>query len=542
MNREFRDRRRRGIGVGAMGRGITILLRDEFLTDVAAPLPSVRNSEPGPGQLKKSADSSNRVSIASGKLDWEGTAVSNFDNPGYAFTDNAGNGFPRAVGRVARVELEIKTSTSRPLVVGLSKSATVAVANTVLGLYFEAGAAARAFNASISGPTLFTWTVGVYTLWFVEFSAGGAILGKGGAIGSAIKLLWIDRNGTDAMLYPVGHGVSQMDWELDRVVLADRYMPVPLAYDTFSRANGALGSSEATGPDGQALSTLAWQFTSGIWTVSSNAAIATQSSGSNVITNGVFAADSDWTKGSGWAIGSGTANATASSADLTQTTPPLVVGTWYRVQYTISGYAAGSVRAVLGGVSLPAHAANGTFTEINRAGTTAFLMRGVGGFTGSIDNVSVSALPLADLFAIVQSSTPDVIADVGLTVASALGGKPAGLVLNLDSISNPQNFILCYHNGDGSIVLEECVNGVYGAPKFTTAVTYSAGAVLRVIRDGTSCRVFYNNAAVSTVQTMTANTNTLHGQFSTHSANSLDNFTIFPRGVMNEYVGLEAIN
>lgn len=84
--------------------------------------------------------------------------------------------------------------------------------------------------------------------------------------------------------------------------------------------------------------------------------------------------------------------------------------------------------------------------------------------------------------------------------------------------------------------------------KFTTATTwtnliyadftYSSGATLRVITyhsDASTLkvRVYYNNALIGTEQTVTDAgiiSNNKHGLFSTYSGNSLDNFTLFPRG------------
>ena len=81
--------------------------------------------------------------------------------------------------------------------------------------------------------------------------------------------------------------------------------------------------------------------------------------------------------------------------------------------------------------------------------------------------------------------------------------------------------------------------------KFTTATTwtnvpaasgtvvYSAGATLRVIKDGTKYRVYYNNLLVgaeATISDATLIDNTIHGLFSTYASNSFDNFTLWPRG------------
>ena len=113
-------------------------------------------------------------------------------------------------------------------------------------------------------------------------------------------------------------------------------------------------------------------------------------------------------------------------------------------------------------------------------------------------------------------------------------GTQAGLALNIDSTSNPQNFIIIYlttaslSSTTDTIKVDEVVAGVY-TNKASTAVTFSAGATLRAIKYGNSLDVYYNNAKVGSTLTMTANTNTLHGLFSTSSTNTFDDFAVWPR-------------
>jgi hypothetical protein len=112
--------------------------------------------------------------------------------------------------------------------------------------------------------------------------------------------------------------------------------------------------------------------------------------GAELVTNGDFATDNSWIKGSGWTISGGSANASNSTADLYQENV-VESGKYYKVTYTISNYVSGSVRA-----ELPSNAydgtlrsANGTYTETLLSGGTIFLFDARTSFTGSIDNVSV---------------------------------------------------------------------------------------------------------------------------------------------------------
>lgn len=303
----------------------------------------------------------------------------------------------------------------------------------------------------------------------------------------------------------------------------------------------SLGSSDAVGPDGQAVTAREW--TGDTWARVAGAAVNTPTLGADVIVNGNFAVDADWTKGAGWTIAAGKATATgAISTDLTAAVDPLTLGDWYQTEYTISGYAAGNVRLRLGGIGTNnAQAANGTFTDTARAIGTSLVMVAAG-FTGSIDNLSAKVLTLSELFASLQSSTADVLADVNVTLVSATDGKQAGLVCNLDSAATPANFVIAYLSGTTLAKLDKCVAGVY-TNVISAAVTYIAGATLRVIKDGTEYRLFYNGAAVGSAGTISDAgiiSNTLHGLFSTSPLNSLDNFQLMSRGTDNAYSGLDS--
>lgn len=114
------------------------------------------------------------------------------------------------------------------------------------------------------------------------------------------------------------------------------------------------------------------------------------------VTNGGFATDTDWTKGTGWTIAAGVASCDGSQAgnsDLEQTISGLTSGKTYSVTFTVSGYSAGTVRARLGGTNGTLRSANGTYTEsitASSAGTIA--IRGDADFVGNIDDVSIAPL------------------------------------------------------------------------------------------------------------------------------------------------------
>lgn len=509
-----------------LGGGVSYLLYDSFSTALAAG--AVNGTFADTGQTRTVVDTNSKLSITGGVASFA-TGGSAVGNPGLYYPSMARQAGLTVLGSVILttnvLEFGFDTNQSGVLSFGINP-------NTGGGLSIIDFASFKLVGAGIAA--------GVTYQLALSLKGTGCYFYIRGGVFTSWMLLWISIQ-SNAAVFPAIISEATTD-----VFIADNirvpialFIPQPLAYDTFTRANGALGSTETSGPDSQVLSAIAWAFTVGIWTIVSNAAVGSPASGADAIVNGAFASGANWSLGAGWAIAAGLLTGTATSADATQNPAVLTVGQWYRCVYTISAFAAGTAQLVVGGIAFPTHAANATYTETGRAVTTAYLFRGAG-WTGSIDNASALLLTTAELFSSVQVSSADVIYDVAITLPAALGGVQGGAVLNLDSTSSPANFILVYLDGRGNLVCEECVAGVYGAAKFTTAITYSAGATLRVIRDGTSLRAFYNNAAVSTVQTMTSNVNTRVGNFSTSPLVSFDNVLVMPRGTGGEYSGLDS--
>ena len=108
--------------------------------------------------------------------------------------------------------------------------------------------------------------------------------------------------------------------------------------------------------------------------------------GSEEITNGDFATDSNWSKNTGWTISGGTAN--KDSVDTNYLTQDFSGNGQFKITYTISGYVSGDVRLRVGtGFSTIIRTSNGTYTEYITKDSASFGFYGVGEF--SIDNVSV---------------------------------------------------------------------------------------------------------------------------------------------------------
>jgi hypothetical protein len=133
-----------------------------------------------------------------------------------------------------------------------------------------------------------------------------------------------------------------------------------------------------------------WRMGSG--TLDSYPLIADQTNatlGSELVVNGDFATDSDWTKQTGWTISGGKANALNSSGSSFYQASSLISGKSYKVSFDITNLSSGSV----------AYRVNSTEDYIAENGTHTITWLYDGSFnyiyflgdnfTGSIDNVSV---------------------------------------------------------------------------------------------------------------------------------------------------------
>lgn len=116
-----------------------------------------------------------------------------------------------------------------------------------------------------------------------------------------------------------------------------------------------------------------------------------------LVTNGTFASDTSWTKGTGWTIAAGVASSDASQAgnsDLEQNQAGglLQNGVAYQVTYTIT-LSAGTITPMIGGTAGTTRNSSGTFQETIYAGATQVIaMRADADFNGTVDNFQVTML------------------------------------------------------------------------------------------------------------------------------------------------------
>lgn len=117
-------------------------------------------------------------------------------------------------------------------------------------------------------------------------------------------------------------------------------------------------------------------------------------SSTNLITNGTFAADTNWTKQTGWTIAAGVADCDGSQSNTTLLfqDASLSPGLIYQVTFTISSYSTGSLYAKCGADGYGTEReANGTYIErIPDIGPpyTRIYFEASSDFIGKIDNVT----------------------------------------------------------------------------------------------------------------------------------------------------------
>jgi hypothetical protein len=142
------------------------------------------------------------------------------------------------------------------------------------------------------------------------------------------------------------------------------------------------------------------------------------------------------------------------------------------------------------------------------------------------DDFSVKAISLPTLFATIAGASSNQTA--AAKIATLTTGIQSGVVALLDSASNPQNFLIAYHNGT-SVLLDKCVAGTY-TNLITTTVAFTANAQIEIRRpSGNTFQLWYNGTQRGTDQTVSDAgiiSNTRYGLFSTHSANTFSEFSL----------------
>lgn len=514
-------------------------LLDTFAAAFAAG--SVNGTFCDTGQIRFVTDGNSKLSITANNTLSVATGGAGTGSPGLWYPS-----FSRTSGLVFLCNLTLADTASN-IAAGWDSNQSGASLDAIT---FAGGALTKVITGGspLNFGTGFAASATTYDIAVILRAAGAFYFVKGGVF-TNWTLMWSSGTAVNSPMFPViqqgggtttvftANGSAVSGKEKGPRVPLKTYLPMPSASDSFARANGALGSTNGLGaPEANGGNGLAW--TGSTFAIASNAAVNTPTTGSDVAVNGGFSADTDWAKGTGWTIAAGLASkAVGTQSDITETTG--AASTLYLVTYTVSNYASGTFTALAGTNTGTGRSANGTYAELIYANGTTIGVRATNTAVGSIDNVSYIPYITSSLFASVSGQSVDshVVANVTVSGTSFSGG-----VISLDSASNPQNYVLFYHDGTNAH-LEKYVAGARTS-LINTAATYNAGAPIQVVKFGTSYILYYNNAIVSTQQTVSDAgiiSNTLDGIYSTASSNTCSNFVTRPLGSNNEYSGLDLL-
>lgn len=502
----------------------TYTLHDMFLQDVATNAVNGTAALPGPGTRVVVDTVATKLSVAGGKLTCSGgKAVPAYGDPGYWLGATT-----RAAGIMYLGEFTVTDATSS-LELGWDTGQTGALDGNA---YRSTADTLKSYSGGTAGPTLYVPLDGTaYPFAVILRSTGAYDLVKESGLW---KLLWQSPSDATATVYP---GIAEYDavWTADNLRIPTRtWLPTPIAYDSFYRADGAIGVTDTSGPDAQVTPSLTWASGGSTWTISSSNAVNTPTETEQIV-NGDFASDvSSWTNTDWntfeWSAGQLHLVQSSGSYHSCYQGNPFVIGNWYHGSVNItrvSGtgkiiYQEGANTTINSGSSglltVRFHSTVGGVLRFRDNGTTAdeFLL----------DNASAKLLTLNTLFCTVPTSTSNVVASVATTITA---GTQAGLVLSLDSTSSPANCIIVYHDGV-NIHCDQLLAGTWSS-LLNTAATYAAGANIVAITDNGTLSCYYNNVKFATTAPNAAVlTYKNHGMFSTYSGNSLNNFTLFARG------------
>jgi hypothetical protein len=527
-------------------------LRDEFI--ISLPAGSVHNTPatPGPGTRTVVDTDGDALSIAGGAASFANPNSVSGD-PGYWL-----DAVSRVAGKYVKTQVT-PTATNAVFWAGWDLNQAGPAGAHAFRFKNTATSNLQSLESNTTGPVIGLYSASTsYELIIVLRSAGAYYYAKGGVY-ARWTLLWVDSSDSTGTVYPMLSDFSAI-LTSDFVRVPTRtYAPPVLARDSFTRANGALGSTETTGPDGQTATARAWESGGATWAVASNEAVNTPTTtGAELVTNGDMESGdppSSWTLSLATlssAADERTGGSGAASIDVARNgadsflayqTLTTVVGTWYVIdgwekRIDTSHWAAITVRdsggtwlidtAQLRSTSTSWVQKTGTFRAI---GTSTHVRldcfsSGADGTSNRFDDISVKVATLNELFTdIDDGSTSDYVAEIELDTVVA--GTQAGMVLNLDDATTPANFIIGYHDGVNA-KLDKCVAGTYTSV-ISAAAAYAAGAKLKVHKQGTSFELFYNNAKIGSTSTISDSgiiSNSKHGMFSTNSGNQLDNFTV----------------
>ncbi len=271
--------------------------------------------------------------------------------------------------------------------------------------------------------------------------------------------------------------------------------------------------------------------------------------GENLVVNGTFDTDSDWTKGTGWTISGGKANSDGSQTGTSNLFQNMGIlsNKSVKVEYTISNYSAGHLDLSFFGTGLPASEtranANGNYIwyvniPTGHNGNVGFSANS--SFVGSVDNFSVKVETEADFdFTRNSSATrvnPDyLIQDVSILSSnlvqngnfSELGAEEiTNGDFSVDGTLTTSSYTLGWYSPDSGISISDGkliitngasiggraygTNGVNGISFLTSGKSYKL--VYTIEENNDNALVFYHNGGSYVAAPNTVGTHTIYYQ------------------------------
>lgn len=396
-------------------------------------------------------------------------------------------------------------------------------------------------NAAVtaSGIEVGAYTAARHVYCLLHRATGYELYVKGGNY-THWTLLWTSDAGTFDPFPILGGRSATVYHEFVRAAFVG-IRPVLLS-DGFVRANGALigsvsdGLATLEGPVAGG-SNVTWAG-SATWTISGNKAVNTPGLGNELVTGGDMSSTTPWTKGTGWAIGSGVATKTAGTASSLYQIIASLAGKWLQISFDIARYVAGNVYPLTsGGTPSVGRSALGTsyiYTILAGAINQACGVYADAAFAGDIDNISLKQITAANLIAACKFGTPNVVVEMPIT---RLLGAQVGIALCVDDPTNPQNGIVVCPDGNGNLITYKILAGTWSILG-TAAMTYAAGTKLKSRISGGVVSSWYNDAKIGNDYTVTdvgVISNLYHGVFSTNPANTVNGIVVKALGVEGQH-------
>lgn len=166
-------------------------------------------------------------------------------------------------------------------------------------------------------------------------------------------------------------------------------------------------------------------------------------------------------------------------------------------------------------------------SHIKKTATGALMFQNYGNndTTFYIDDCSLKKITKTTLFA-----TTDLAKTDGTAKAfwNTIRGTMSGVIMNLDSISNPLNFVMYLSNGiNNNTFLIKSVNGVISQVALINVTGDSMSQLIELRKSGTTYKCYINGVQVGADQTISDASivnNTINGIVSTYSGNTCERF------------------